>query len=173
MAISNQTGRSKFLFKIAIALSISMVISLYAFWRWGTSLLLSGGIFAAGSLFFYFSVWIIYAFVRGQLSSKNEQKAYTIKSIVYLAAIWAIFFASVQSYWTFEVQHEISICPGWSNDVEETSYPILVDVTNCLRPMAFVVLARAHSSAGIKIVTNILQRQNHFSPDCYGDKPKD
>jgi hypothetical protein len=87
-------------------------------------------IFVVGCLIFYFSIGLIFTFVKNQLVSKNLRKAYTIKTIVYLIAVWGVVLASGRSLWIFEVQHEIGICPGWSNDKEKTSYPILVKVTN-------------------------------------------
>jgi hypothetical protein len=127
---SNQPRSPEFLLKMATALTTSTVTALYAHLRWGISLFVSGGIFFAGSLLFYFSIGFTLAFVKSQLTSGNVQKAYTVKSIVYLVVVWAVFFACGQSYWTFDAPHEIGICPGWSNDVEETSYPILVKVTD-------------------------------------------
>jgi hypothetical protein len=133
MAIAHQGNQSRPIkpsVKIAAASLISVDMAFYVYLRWGASLFMGAGIFIAGSLILYFSIGLIFTEVKNQLASGKIQKAYTIKSIIYLMVVWVIVLASGRSLWVFKAQHEISICPGWSNDVEETSNPVLVKVTN-------------------------------------------
>jgi hypothetical protein len=125
-----QTNSVRIPIKISIVIAISVVMVLYVRLRWDISSLLNIGIFMLACLVLFFSIGQLIGFFRGQLRSEGPEKANTIKSIVYLVAIFGILFASGPSYWLFQAQHEVGICPGWSDNLESTSTPILVEVVN-------------------------------------------
>jgi hypothetical protein len=99
------------------------------------------GVFVVGCLVFYFSSERILALVNKHSQSEHREKAFTIKSFVYLLAIWGFVFATDQPYWRFEAQHEVSVCPGWSNNSKRNTNPVLMSsknkVTGAIFPLTY------------------------------------